>query len=391
MERPFVELIDIQEEIGCRLEGIECWVRVEIESHSESRGHHYLGLIQKAERGAIVAKARGVIWAFRAGILEDFRLAAGKSLAAGMSVVVKAEVDFHPVYGLSLNISDIDTTFATGEREKEKQRTIKRLTDEGLMDRQKSLTLPILPSRMAVISSSTAAGYGDFCRQLETNARAFRFNYDLIPSLMQGEQAPQSIAKGIELAAAQGIYDLILVFRGGGAESDLYCYDEYDMAYAIATCPVPVLTAIGHERDFHIADMVAYEHFKTPTALAVHLIDWYSEVEDTVNDALDGILTAAREAAARVDAETRRCLDNIRFALGAAITKMEGAVRLAEAGIKASDPRAILSQGYVLAVGSDGTVLKSATSKQAGDDFSLRFSDGLWRCLINETKTNDDK
>lgn len=365
----YLELSELQEEVSERIGLLEQWVKVEIESHRVSGGHHYLNFIQKSPDGRILAKASGRIWRSHEDIVTFFRMMTGEELKAGMTVVVLASVEYHPVYGLNLTISDIDPQFTVGQRELEKRQTIERLEKEGMMELQQRLALPFLPGKIAVISSSDAAGFGDFTRQLENNPNGFRFDLTLFHSIMQGEKSPASINGSLEKIAKDGSYELVLILRGGGADSDMFAYDDYSLCRAIALCPVPVMTAVGHERDHHVADMVANSFFKTPTALADALIRWVEDVENEVD----------------------RCLENIRFALNGTISAMDNQVSLLEASIKTSDPRNILRQGYVLATDSDGIIIKSAAKASQGDKFSLRFSDGRWDCTIDKTRTENDK
>lgn len=386
----YIELSELQNFIKGRVCDIQAWVKVEIDSHSESGGHHYFGLIEKSKKGVELARARGIVWRSNALVISQFQAATGKKLAAGMSVVVLVSVNYDARFGLSLIIHEIDASYSIGQRELEKKETIRLLTENGLMDLQKSsLGLPFLPSRIAVISSAEAAGYGDFMKHLGTNQYGYVFNTVLFNSFMQGDNASPSIVSSISSICDEGGYDVILILRGGGAESDLFCFDDRSMCEAIASCPVPVLTAIGHERDFHVADMVAWEHFKTPTALADFLIDWVHGAEQVWMDAVAGIKDALMERLVHsAEMETERCVSNIRFAFNANLNELDHKVTLLEASIKSSDPRNILKQGYVLATDSAGNVLKNASSKQAGDEFRLRFKDGQWHCTVNDVKTN---
>ncbi len=364
-----LSLSELQGEIKSRIGLIQLWVSGEIESHRVSGGHHYLNLIEKRRDGQVIAKVSARIWRSNERAVKEFTAATGLSLEAGLSITVNAFVDYHPLYGLTLVISEIDTSCAVGERELERQRTLERLIKEELVDRQKELALPYLPFDLAVISSEGAAGYGDFCRHLAANPYGFAFTYTLFPALMQGDGAPGSIVSALEQVRESGKYSLAVILRGGGADSDLYCYDDYALCSAIARCPVPVLTAVGHERDYHLADMVSHEHFKTPTAVAGFLIDWVADVEE----------------------EMLRCADNIKYALASGIARMESEVDLLFASISSSNPLNILSQGYVLAADGSGKVLKSAAAGKAGDRFSLRFKDGRWDCVIDEACVMKDK
>lgn len=361
-EHETVSLSELQAIIKQNIGQIRLWIKAEVESHNERGGHHYLNLIQKSPDGEMLAKASARIWRSNAHILSEFKQATGKDVTMGMSITVLASVDYHPLYGLTLIISEIDSSCEIGERELEKMRTMKRLQEEELLDCQKELALPFLPFRLAVISSESAAGYGDFCRHLKGNSYGYTFGHKLFPALMQGESAAASICSAIKNVEETGGFDFIIILRGGGADYDLFCYDDYELCKAIALSHVPVLTAIGHEKDFHLADLVANEHFKTPTAVANFLIDWLSGIEE----------------------ETERCFDNIRFALGAAIGRRENELALLESSIFSANPLNILKQGYVLACDEMGKVVKSASQAHAGDKFTLRFADGKWESRIEK-------
>lgn len=362
----YIELSELQELIGERIGVLECWVKVEIESHRVVKGHHYINLIEKKEGGLVAAKASARIWASNSQILDEFEWVCGKSLEAGMTVVMKVTVDYHPLYGLALTVLELDPNFTLGQRELERQKSIAELEKSGAMERQKRLALSYLPGKIAVISSSDAAGYGDFTRHLATNPFGYVFDYVLFQSLMQGEKAPASIINSLEQILSRGDFDMVLILRGGGAESDLYCYDDKALCQAIADFPLPVLTAVGHERDYHICDMVAKDYFKTPTAAANYLIDWLQGVESEME---------------------RACL-GISFALKSKLAQMENQLSLLEMSIKAADPRQLLKQGYLLAVGSDGRLLKRASQGAVGDGFTLKFVDGDWHCVLNEKNLN---
>ncbi|MBQ0016215.1 MAG: exodeoxyribonuclease VII large subunit [Bacteroidales bacterium] len=429
----YIELSDLQSVINDRIGSLQCWVRVEVESHRMVGGHHYLNVIEKKADGTIAAKASAKLWRHNSMVLARFNQVTGKDLEAGMSVVIAVSVEYHALYGLSLIILDIDTAYSLGLREQERQATIKRLTDGGLMDMQKQLPLPFLPGRIAVISSQSAAGYDDFVKHLNANSRGFVFQHTLFPSLVQGEGAPATIIEQLHQIEAAGGYDVVLILRGGGAESDMFCFDDHDLCQTIARCPLPVLTAIGHERDYHVADMVAHSHFKTPTALAGFLIDWMSRIEDEVVTALIGVQQAlerkllAEESrvadlygnirfylssnihqldqsvqqlqssiansmsaiVAKADSDVSRCLSTIAFAMTSTISACEAQIALTDTRITSSDPRGILRQGYALALNPDGTLVTSAQSKRVGEDFSLLFADGCWDCTINTIREHN--
>lgn len=357
-----ISLAELQDTIKQNIGLIRCRVQAEVESHRVSGGHHYLTLIQKSPGGAIVAKASARIWRSSESIVRDFRQATGKDIEAGLTIVVSAYVDYHSVYGLTLIIENIDSGYCIGQRELEKQQTLLRLQREGLVDRQAGLELPFLPFKLAVISSETAAGYDDFCKHLANNPYGYRFPFTLFAAQVQGERAVDSIVDAIKRVCASGEYELAIILRGGGADSDMYCFDEYGLCKAIAESPIPILTAVGHERDFHLADMVAKEHFKTPTAAAGALIDWVADIDE----------------------QTERAYDNIRFALSFALKKRENDLSLLENSIMSGNPLNILKQGYVLASDEHGKVIKSAKALHEGEKFNLRFADGQWKSEIKK-------
>ena len=281
MEKDIVDLYELQTRLK---DGVErtfpgkVWLKAEISAvKARPGGHCYLELSQ-SDGGGLVAKAQAIVWASKYRILAPFfESVAGSPISEGMLVLVRVQVNFSQLYGLSLIIDDIDPSWSLGEKEKERLRTIARLKEEGLMDLQKELALPSLPYRLAVISAGDAAGYRDFMRHLHENDYGFVFSTELFPALMQGAGAAASISAAIDEVSASGReFDALLILRGGGARLDLACYDDYGLASHIARCPIPVLTAVGHDQDVHVCDMVAWTSVKTPTALADWFIDIYA-------------------------------------------------------------------------------------------------------------------
>jgi len=256
------------------------WVKAEISSWSpRANGHCYLELSQS--RGSkLVAQVRAMIWSWKYLSLKSyFEKETGQQLQAGLTVLVQVKVNFSELYGVSLYVENIDPAFTLGEKALERKRIIERLTAQGYMDMQKELALPDIPRRLAVITSLTAAGYQDFRNHLLNNEEGYAFILQLFEASMQGADAPTSIAAALQEAAEKG-FDAILILRGGGSELDLACFDDEDLSIAIATCPVPVVTAIGHDKDVHIADMVAGQSVKTPTALADLFLDAFREQDE---------------------------------------------------------------------------------------------------------------
>ena len=391
MAKDYLELTELLARIK---EGVEdafpdrYWVKAEIGSWSpRANGHCYLNLTQ-SDRGKPVADIRAMIWKWHFPQLKAFfEQETGQTLQAGITVLVRVQVSFSEMFGMSLFIDDIDPAFTVGEQALAKKKAIEKLTAGGYLEMQQELAIPRLPYRLAVITSKTAAGYGDFRRHLLENEAGYAFRLDLYEALMQGEQAPASIIAALA-EAQEHPCDAILILRGGGSEMDLACFDDYDLAVAIATCAAPVVTAIGHDRDFHIADLVANRSVKTPTALADLFLDAYA-AEDAL---LDDLQARVRRAVAdrlggmlrKVDSLAQR----LRFSAGARIDRARAALDLKEALIKASDPRKILSMGYALVTGRDGKVLKSVAPVAAGDRIGVRFADGTIRATVDSVKKN---
>ena len=386
MARDYLELAELLARVR---EGVEdafpgrYWVKAEIGSWSpRANGHCYLTLTQ-SDRGKPVADIRAMVWKWNFPQLKAFfEQESGQPLQAGITVLVRVQVSFSEMFGMSLFIDDIDPAFTVGEQALAKKKAIEKLTAGGYLEMQQELAIPRLPYRLAVITSKTAAGYGDFRRHLLENEAGYAFRLDLYEALMQGEQAPASIIAALA-EAQEHPCDAILILRGGGSEMDLACFDDYDLAVAIATCAAPVVTAIGHDRDFHIADLVANRSVKTPTALADLFLDAYA-AEDAL---LDDLQSRVRRAVAdRVNAMVRKVdslAQRLRFAAGARIDRARAALDLKEALIKASDPRKILSMGYALVTGGDGKVLKSVAPVAAGDRIGVRFADGTIRATVD--------
>ena len=429
--RDYIDLLELQtrikESIADAFPG-RYWVKAEIASWSpRANGHCYLTLTQ-TRGGKSIAESRAMIWKWKyPQITQFFEASTGQRLQAGITVLVQVQVSFSELYGVSLFIEDVDPAFTLGEKALERKRAIEKLTAQGYMEMQKELALPDLPYRLAVITSQTAAGYQDFRNHLLNNPEGYAFRLDLFEALVQGEQAPVSIMEALEEAGEKG-YDAILILRGGGSELDLACFDDYNLAVAIATCPVPVVTAIGHDKDVHIADMVAHASVKTPTALADLFLEAY-EAQDAILDRLaqriggslqrlvsrSELRISAADAAIRQAVQRRmgqldvmlqrsigrisrgllqkyadvaRLKDNaahrVQFAAQARVSAEVSRVALKEALIGASDPRKILGLGYVLVTGKDNKVLKTVDRVAVGDRIGVRFNDGSLTAKVDE-------
>ena len=365
MEKNVIDLFTLQTEVRQSLESsfpARVWVRAEVSAVKvRGGGHCYLELSQSDESG-LVAKASAIIWASRYRVLGPyFESVAGSPLQPGITVLLRVLVNYSQLYGFSLIVDDIDASCTLGEKEKERLATIERLKKEGLLDRQKSLEMTALPYRLAVVSAPDAAGYRDFERHLKGNAYGFVLETVLYEAVMQGASAPESISDALKAAAsAEKPFDAVLVLRGGGSNLDLSCFDDYSLASAIATCPVPILTAVGHDQDFHICDMVAWRYVKTPTALADTFIEIYADEDQYISSFAGRLKTAFLNK----------------------ISLMGSRVDVLESRIAGADPRRILSRGYALVVDDGGVVMKNAAGHSAGDNVKVMFADGTLDCRV---------
>lgn len=254
----------------------EYWVQAELSDvRSNASGHCYLELIEKDARGNnLIAKARGMIWSPVYRLLKPyFEQETGQAFVSGIKVLVKVTVSFHELYGYSLNIVDIDPSYTLGDMARRRREILAQLEEEGVLTLNKELEMPLLPQRVAVISSAMAAGYGDFCNQLENNPYGYVFYPRLFPAMMQGERVEASVIAALDrIYARTEAWDAVVIIRGGGATSDLSSFDSYLLAANCAQFPLPIITGIGHERDDTVVDAVAHTRVKTPTAAAEYLI-----------------------------------------------------------------------------------------------------------------------
>lgn len=282
------------------------WVEAELAEARESGGHCYMELVQKDETGTgLVARASAKCWRSTWAIVQPhFERVTGESLHAGMKVLLQVYAQFHESYGFSWIVTDIDPTFTLGDMARKRQEVIRQLKEEGVFDLNKELSLSPFANRIAVISSETAAGYGDFCNQLDTNAFGFRFDIALFPAIMQGERTEQSIISALNAVNAEADdFDCVVIIRGGGAVSDLSAFDSLMLAENVANFPLPVITGIGHERDEPVVDMVAHTRAKTPTAAAALLTDNLKRTYDRIESART---TMTRAVSLRLEMERMR-------------------------------------------------------------------------------------
>ena len=387
MEKEYIDLFEFQSRLK---QGIEClfpsriWVKAEVSAvKARSGGHCYMELSQSDANG-LVAKANAIIWASKYRFIAPyFESVTGSPLSEGMSVLVEVQVNYSQLYGFSLIINDIDPEYSLGVKELERQRTIERLAREGLMELQKGLSLPLLPYRLAVISAEDAAGYRDFMRHLHENPYGFQVDTELYTALMQGADCPESIITAMDAVLDSGKeYDAVLVLRGGGSKLDLACFDDYELAAVIAQFPLPVLTAIGHDQDFHVCDMVAHEYVKTPTALADFILSMYEDEDARLSSFQTRMRLAFGSRITSMEAVLEVLGRRVKGGFAMKISAMEAAVALLQTRITASDPRKVIERGYALALDAGGRVMKGVSGSKAGDKVSMLFADGTLKCEV---------
>lgn len=395
MEKEFIDLFEFQSRLK---EGINClfpksiWLKAEVSAvKARQGGHCWLELSQSDEKG-LIAKASAVIWSSKYRFIAPyFESVTGSALQEGMVILVEVQVNYSQLYGFSLIINDIDPEYSLGLKEIERQKTIERLVREGLMDLQKELELPLLPHRLAVISAEDAAGYRDFVRHLQDNPYGFSFDITLFPALMQGTDCPQSVIDALDsVLECQEQFDAVLMLRGGGAKLDLACFDDYRMAAVIAQFPLPVLTAIGHDQDHHVCDMVAYAYLKTPTALADELLSIYEDEDARLSSFQTRVRIAASGRIGAAEAGVDMLRLRIRNGLAMRLASMESALELLRTRIHAADPKRVLERGYVLALDSQGCVIRGVSGRSAGENVSVMFADGRMDCTINDVIAQEE-
>lgn len=361
------------------------WVRAEISELGIRNGHCYMELIEKDEfSNRIVAKMRAVCWANIFAMLKPyFEQETGQALHAGLQVLVSVLVEFHPAYGLQLNINDINPTYTIGDMARRRLEVIAQLQADGVMDMNKQLPFPTLPQRLAVISSETAAGYGDFCHQLQQNPYGFAFRTELFAAIMQGENAEASIIHALEqIFSRTEDFDAVVIIRGGGATTDLSCFDRYELALNCAQFPLPVVTGIGHLRDVSVLDMVAHTSLKTPTATAEFFINCMIRQADTIAQLKQRLLQTIGNLSDR----QQRHIDMLAMRFTAAnerwLARQRNKLELLQKTIELHSPTRILKQGYTLTL-KNGKPVTSASALAAGDRITTEFADGIVTSTIN--------
>lgn len=391
MEKQYIDLFELQSRLKQGIESLfpkRVWIKAEVSAvKARSGGHCYLELSQSDARG-LVAKASAIIWSSKFRFIAPyFESVTGSPIREGMVILAEVQVNYSELYGLSLIINDVDPEYSLGLKELERQRTIERLQKEGLMELQKGLLMASLPYRLAVISAEDAAGYRDFVRHVEENPYGFSLEMTLFPALMQGVDCPASVIGALDAVLESGVeYDAVLILRGGGAKLDLACFDDYDMAAVIAQFPIPVLTAIGHDQDYHVCDMVAHEFVKTPTALADFILGIYEQEDERISSLQTRMRLAFSNKIYAAESALNMLQARIRGGFSMKIANMEAALKLVEARMAAADPRRIMERGYALAVDGRGVVVKGAEGLSAGDRLSVMFNDGTLDCTVDAVR-----
>jgi exodeoxyribonuclease VII large subunit len=428
----------VREVIECEMPN-EYWVEAELSECRESRGHCYMELIQKDEQNATpIAKASAKCWASKWMIVRPyFERTTGQHLHAGMKVLLKVYPQFHEAYGFSWIVTDIDPTYTLGDMARKRQEIIRQLKEEGVFDLQKELHLPLFCQRIAVISSQTAAGYGDFCNQLSDNPYGFKFQTRLFPAIMQGEGVEQSIIAALERIFSEYSdfsdhsentvppFDCVVIIRGGGATSDMSGFDTLALAENVANFPLPIITGIGHDRDESILDMVSHTRVKTPTAAATLLIDHLKIVHDAINNAQESITLFTRQKLSTLNSQlstlqemlpklftivkTRqeacieslymRILSCIRETVISSLGKINAfetrlpiltdrrlmtekhRLQLMEEKAKNLDPTLLLQRGYSITT-KNGKVVRYVEELQIGDDLETHLANGTVHSIV---------
>lgn len=385
------------------------WVTGELsEVREASNGHCYIELVQRDEvTQELVAKARGTIWSRIYSLLRPYFLEqTGEPFAAGLKVLLQVSVGFHELYGYTLDVCDIEPAYTVGDMARQRMLVIKRLTDEGVIDLNKELPFPLLPQRVAVISSATAAGYGDFCDQLASNRYGFVFYPHLFQSPMQGSGVEQGVISALDRIAADiDMWDVVVIIRGGGATSELSCFDTYDLANNCAQFPLPIITGIGHQRDESVLDMVAHTRAKTPTAAAELLIHAMLEQETYMTNMMHGVVQGVQQ---RMDAEQQRLqgllgrmpmatalylqgekmrlqtsLQTVFSSAQMLIKEQQHRLDVCGAALEAASPERILSLGYSI-TRVNGRLVRSIDDVVPGDEVTTEVAGGEFISTVKD-------
>lgn len=391
------------------------WVRAEIsELRENANGNCYLALVDKGSSDKLIeAKINAVIWQNTYRLMKPFFFSeTHRNLCPGMKVLVAVNLSFHEQYGLQLNIRDIDPSFTLGDMARKRQETIDQLKKDGVWDMNRQVEFPTPARRIAVISSGTAAGYGDFCDQLLADGNRFGFAPKLFPAVMQGDQTARSIINALDKIYEEiDRFDVVVIIRGGGATTDMAAFDEYNLACNVANFPLPILTGIGHDRDESVVDMVAAIRCKTPTAVAAFLVETMMDLEAELTAVSNGIILALRKRLSDEEHEVehlshalagacRLFLQTASQQVGLYGVRLSSAIRtclleeshrleMMEKSLSLVSPEAILKKGYSLTM-CGGKAVSSVASLRKGDVITTYLRDGNVESVINKCEEYEE-
>lgn len=383
------------------------WVQAELAEVRENRGHCYMEFVQKADDGnSIVARCRGQVWANTWALLRPhFERATGQQLSAGMQVLVEVQVRYHEVYGLSLNILDIDPTYTLGDLARRRREILRQLEQAGVLNMNKELPLPRLLQRIAVISAASAAGYQDFCNQLQQNRYGLAFHTRLFPAVMQGDNVEPTIIAALNAVANElEQWDCVVIIRGGGAAADLNGFDTLALAENVAQFPLPIITGIGHERDDTVIDLISHTRVKTPTAAAEFLIQHQltelthlAELADSLQRLATQVLHTEQQRLQRLTqllptlstlrhSKEQQKLELLMQRIGHAVSTLFTAQRhrltLADSKLRSADPKHILRLGFSI-TRLNGQALTSASQATPGSTLTTTLHDGTLHSTVS--------
>ena len=368
----------------------EYWVEAELSECRERSGHCYMELIEKDEQtNTPVARASAKCWRQTWMVMQPhFERVTGQPLHAGLKVLLRVYAQYHEAYGFSWIVTDIDPTYTIGDMARKRQEIIRQLKEEGVFDLQRELHIPLFAQRIAVISAAGAAGYGDFCRQLEDNEYGFKFEVTLFPAIMQGEQVEKSIIDALNkiysltshLSPLTSQFDCVVIIRGGGATADLSGFDTLALAENVAQFPIPIITGIGHDRDESILDMVSNTRVKTPTAAAALLIDNLRQVLERLNNAQQRISMIGH-----IIIDARHRIEMLQQRLSTAIerimTNQKHRLSQIELLLQGYDPQLLLRRGYSITL-HHGRAVRDPQQLKAGDEIETRVEKGTIKSIV---------
>lgn len=362
----------------------EYWVEAELAECRERNGHCYMELVEKDERSnSPIAKASAKCWRQTWTLLHaTFLRATGQPLRAGMKVLLRVYPQFHEAYGFSWIVSDIDPTYTIGDLARRRQEIIKTLKAQGVFDLQRELRLSPFAQRIAVISAESAAGYGDFCRQLLDNEYNLQFHTELFPAIMQGERVEQSVIHALNLINNRiDDFDAVVIIRGGGATSDMSGFDTLPLAENVANFPLPIITGIGHDRDECVLDMVSHTRVKTPTAAATLLITHLCNTLQQVADAENVIAHYALDRLQRHRLQLEHITTLLPHLAQRLMTEAHHSLERIQLKLEGYDPQLLLQRGYSITL-HNGQIVKSPQDVKSGDEIETRLKQGTIKSII---------